>query len=187
MRPVKANESTAARRRIYFHLVDPDGITPVTGEAGGQPQISTNGGAWTNTGIGTLTAIGNGRYYADLTQAAVATAGDVIETRYKSATTAECPGDSVLVYTVDPATVAFIAQGNGTIQYVYTLTDSVTAGAIIGARITVTTDSAGTNIVAEDVTDTNGQAVFYLNAGTYYFWRQCAGYTFDDPDVEVVS
>lgn len=42
-----------------------------TSEAGGQPQISTDGVVWTNTGIGTLTAIGNGRYYADLTQAAV--------------------------------------------------------------------------------------------------------------------
>jgi len=28
---------------------------------------------------------------------------------------------------------------------------------------------------------------FYLSAGTYYIWRQKAGYTFDDPDQEVVS
>lgn len=103
MRLVLANQATAAKRRVYLHLVDAtDGMTPETGEAGGQPQISTNGGAWTNTGIGTLTAIGNGRYYADLTQAAVANAGDVIETRYKSANTAECPGDSVQVVAFDP-------------------------------------------------------------------------------------
>lgn len=102
MRLVTANQATASKRRVYFHLVDAtDGITAETGEAGGQPQISTNGGAWTNTGIGTLTSIGNGRYYADLTQTVVGTAGDVIETRYKSSNTAECPGDSVQVLAVD--------------------------------------------------------------------------------------
>lgn len=186
MRPVKQNEGTASRLRVYFHVVELDGITPAANEAGGQPQISVNGGAWTDAGIGMLVAIGNGRYYADLDQAVVSTAGDVIETRYKSALTAECPGDSILVYTVDPATVAFIAQGNGTIRYPYTLTDSLTAAPIVGARVTVTNDSGGTNIVAEGVTGTNGEAVFYLNAGTYYFWRQARGYTFNDPDVEVV-
>lgn len=102
MRFITANESTASRRRVYFQLVDAtDGITPETGEAGGQPQISSDGGAWTNTGINSLTAIGNGRYYADLTQTAVANAGTSIETRYKSANTAECPGDSVQVIAVN--------------------------------------------------------------------------------------
>ncbi len=100
---VLANEATAAQRRVYFHLVDAtDGITAETGEAGGQPQVSSDGAAWTNTGIGTLTAIGNGRYYADLTQTLVQTAGTLIETRYKSANTAECPGDSVQVVAFDP-------------------------------------------------------------------------------------
>jgi hypothetical protein len=98
-----ANQATAAKRRVYFDLRDAtDGITPETGEAGGQPQLSTNGGAWTNTGIGTLTAIGNGRYYAELTQAAVATAGDILETRFKSANTVESPGDSIQVVAFDP-------------------------------------------------------------------------------------
>lgn len=98
-----ANQATAEKRRVYFDARDgTDGITPETGEAGGQPQISTNGAAWTNTGIGTLSAIGNGRYYAELTQAAVATAGDIIETRFKSANTAETPGDSIQVVAFDP-------------------------------------------------------------------------------------
>lgn len=102
-KPVKANEATAGRRRVYFHLVlDSDNKSPANGEGGQQPQISTNGGAWTNTGISTLTLIGNGRYYADLTQAAVASAGDSIETRYKSANTPETPGDSIIVVGYDP-------------------------------------------------------------------------------------
>jgi hypothetical protein len=99
---VKANDTTAAHRRIFFDLRGTDGITPQTGEANGQPQIAINGGAWTNTGIGLLTSVGNGRYYADLTQTVVATAGTLIETRYKSANTAECPGDSVQVVAFDP-------------------------------------------------------------------------------------
>ncbi len=103
VRLVQASTPTASQRRVYFQLVATDGITPALGEAGGQPQISTNGAAWTSTGIGTLTAIGNGRYYADLTAAAVATTGDEIETRYSSGATAECPGNSVLVVAFDPA------------------------------------------------------------------------------------
>src|SRR3990172_4028709 len=99
---VPANTATAAFRRIYFDLRAADGLTAATAEAGGQPQISTDGAAWTNTGIGTLSAIGNGRYYADLTQAAVATAGLLIQTRYKSANTVETPGDSVAVVAYNP-------------------------------------------------------------------------------------
>ena len=102
MRLVTLNEATAAQRRVYFDLRDAtDGITAETGVTG-QPQISTNGAAFTNTGISTLTEIGTGRYFADLTQAAVnGTAGDVIETRFKSAATAESPGDSVQVVAFD--------------------------------------------------------------------------------------
>ncbi len=101
-REIKAGETTATRRTVHFQLVTTDGITPAIFEAAGQPQISTNNGSWTNTGIGTLSHVGNGRYSATLTVAAVATAGDWIETRYKSANTAECPGDSVEVVDFDP-------------------------------------------------------------------------------------
>lgn len=82
------SEATAARRRMYFHCVDvTDGMTPETGEAAGQPQISKNGAAWGNT-TATLTAIGNGRYYVELTAAELDTVGSILG-RYKSANTAE--------------------------------------------------------------------------------------------------
>lgn len=105
-RLVKAGESTAARRRVYFHLVGTDGMTPDVDEAGGQPQASTDGAAWTNTGIGTLAHTGNGRYYADLTAGAVAAAGAHIETRYGTGDGVEVPGDSVDVVAFDPAAPA---------------------------------------------------------------------------------
>jgi len=88
MQLLKLSEATAARRRVYLHLVDAtDGISPETGEATGQPQISTNGAAFTNTSA-TLTAVGNGLYYVELTAGELGTLG-FIAIRYKSANTAE--------------------------------------------------------------------------------------------------
>ena len=91
---------TATTAKLFFYLVDAtDGITAKTGEAGGQPQISVNGAAFSNTGVGTLVSMTNGHYYADvdLTNAnlggtgAAAVAGDRVVGRYKSAATAEAP------------------------------------------------------------------------------------------------
>lgn len=127
-REVMASEATAAQRRAYFQLVGTDGITPATGEAGGQPQVATNGAAWSSAGIGTLVAIGNGRYYADLTAGAVATVGDEIETRYKSANTAECPGDSFVVVAFDPYAVPTVTVQDGSVTAATFAAGAVSAG-----------------------------------------------------------
>jgi hypothetical protein len=71
-------------------------------ENGGQPQISINGEAWESADIGPLVSIGNGRYYADVAQEAVSEAGLTIESRYKSDSTAECPGTALQVVSFDP-------------------------------------------------------------------------------------
>jgi hypothetical protein len=82
------SEGTAAERRFPLYLVDAtDGLTAETGEAAGQPQISKNGGAFSNTSA-TLTAVGNGSYYVELTAGELDTLG-MIQVRYKSANTAE--------------------------------------------------------------------------------------------------
>jgi len=94
------NEAVAARRRAYFQCVDvADGMTPELGEVGGQPEISIDGAAWTSAGavIGVLVVIGNGRYYATLSQAVVNLDDAIIQTRYKSANTAESIGTTVQV------------------------------------------------------------------------------------------
>lgn len=181
-RNVYVNEAVAARRRVYFQLVDAtDGMTPELGEAGGQPQVSLDGASWSAGAIGTLSAIGNGRYYADLTLAAVDTVGRVIETRYKSANTAECPGDTLVV---GPPSLS----GAGAIAFTYTLINSIDSLPIDGAEVWVTTDLAGSNVVAgPQNTDSFGVVRFYLDAGTYYFWRRKAGWTGANPDVEIVS
>jgi hypothetical protein len=90
------SEGTAARRQVYLHLVDAaDGMTPETGEASGQPQVSKNGGSWTNT-TNTLVAIGNGRYYVELTATELNTLGNV-QVRYKSGNTAEAVAGAQVV------------------------------------------------------------------------------------------
>jgi hypothetical protein len=117
-RLISVGEATAVRRQVYFHLVGTDFTTPALSEAGGQPQISTDGAAWTNTGIGVLVSIGNGRYHATLTTGAVAAVAS-IETRYKSASTAECPGDSVEVITpIDDPDGYCRATGSTTTNFV---------------------------------------------------------------------
>lgn len=81
-------EDRPAFRRFYLFLVDvTDGITPEIGEAGGQPQISSNGSDFTPT-TNTLVAMGNGAYYVELTLGEVSSVGWVL-VRYKSANTAE--------------------------------------------------------------------------------------------------
>ncbi len=82
------SEATAAQRRVFLHLVDAtDGITPETGEGGGQPQVSENGAAFGNTS-GTLVHVGNGLYYVELIGTELDTLG-IVAVRFKSAATAE--------------------------------------------------------------------------------------------------
>jgi len=81
----------------------------------------------------------------------------------------------------------------GAIEFTYTVTDIVTGNPIEGVEVWISTDLAATNIVWKGDTDAFGIAMDVLgnlprlDAGTYYFWRQKVGYTFTDPDTEVVS
>lgn len=95
LRTIRRNESVAASRRVGFLIVGNDGKTPVTTMNGQQPQISIDGGAWADTGIGELNHIGNGRYYAELTQSATDAFPRSIECRFQQTGTLEIPGDSV--------------------------------------------------------------------------------------------
>jgi hypothetical protein len=76
--------------------------------------------------------------------------------------------------------------GAGAITWTYTVTDSITALPIADVDVWATTDSAGANIIASTKTNASGVATFYLDAGTVYIWRQKSGYTFVNPDTEVI-
>lgn len=120
----KYSESTAARRRVPFYLVDAtDGVTPETGESGGQPQISKNGGAFSNTSA-TLTAVGNGQYYVELTAGELDTLGRA-QLRYKSANTLEAPV-AIDVVAFDPfdATALGVSRIDATVSSRSTLSSA---------------------------------------------------------------
>lgn len=82
--------------------------------------------------------------------------------------------------------VTTVGLGAGAIEFIYTLTDIATGFPIDGATVWATTDLAGLNVVASGTTDLFGQVHFWLDVGTYYFWRQKAGWTFVEPDIEQV-
>jgi hypothetical protein len=78
------------------------------------------------------------------------------------------------------------SSGLGAISWTYNLKDSLGAN-IPDAAIWVTSDLAGTVMLASGVTDANGNVTFMLDAGTVYVWGHKAGFNFSNPDTEVVS
>jgi len=72
------------------------------------------------------------------------------------------------------------------ITFTYNVTDSITGLPLDDVEVWNTTDIAGINVIANGFTDVFGNFTSYLDVGTYYFWRSKSGYTFVDPDVEVV-
>lgn len=77
MMVIKQSESTAARRRIPFYLVDEtDGVTAETGRtlSGAEVKVTKNGAAFA-TGTGTVTEVGSGWYYYEAAAGEVDTIG----------------------------------------------------------------------------------------------------------------
>jgi hypothetical protein len=83
--------------------------------------------------------------------------------------------------------VSVAGSGSGGILWSYSVTNSVDDTPIADVDIRVSTDSAGLNIIASGRTNVSGVVTFYLTAGTYYIFRQKAGWNFTNPDTEVVS
>ena len=76
--------------------------------------------------------------------------------------------------------------GSGAISETVTIDDGTDP--IPGVGVWVTTDEEGSNVVAGTlVTDANGQVTFQLDEGTYYVWKQLAGYEFTNPQTMTVS
>lgn len=75
--------------------------------------------------------------------------------------------------------------GAGANTVVYTVKNS--AGAVVGqCDVWVTTDSAGTDVVASGTTLDNGTITLYLDNGTYYVFRSKAGVDFTNPSTQIV-
>ena len=74
--------------------------------------------------------------------------------------------------------------GTGALEILYTL--QMNGLPVDGARVWVSTDTAGHNLVASGSTNTFGIVTFWLDAGTYSFWRYKPGVNFDPLAEEVV-
>ncbi len=78
-------------------------------------------------------------------------------------------------------------SGAGARKWVYTLTEQGTGTPISDADVWITTDEAGSNVVASGRTDQAGKVTFWLDAGQVYVWRQKSGWNFVNPDTGTVS
>ena len=86
--------------------------------------------------------------------------------------------DIVRIYAMPYNITAAIAGGSAN---TYIVTDTGDAGGtpIPDVSVWITADSAGARLVVSGVTDSSGEVVFYLDAGTtYYVWQAKSGYTF---------
>jgi hypothetical protein len=79
-----------------------------------------------------------------------------------------------------------IAVGSGAVTWTYTLTESG-GDPIADAEVWVSTDAAGSYVVASGTTNASGVATFYLDPGDYYVWAAKVGYDFTNPDSETVA
>lgn len=78
------------------------------------------------------------------------------------------------------------AVGAGSITYQLTVTSSGTP--VAGVECWVSTDEAGSNVVAGTLTTNDfGVVTFLLDAGTYYLWRDSTTHSFPKPTTITVS
>lgn len=123
---------------------------------------------------------------ATSTQKAVAKISDYTGST-KTITLAAAPaftiatGDTVNVVAVPRQLDADISGVGGTVgpgAYEHTHTVLVSGVPVEGFALWVTTDTAGSNVIAGTLyTNASGQATFLLDAGTYYMWGQLSGYS----------
>jgi hypothetical protein len=78
-------------------------------------------------------------------------------------------------------------------EFTYTVVEEGTGNPIEGVFVEIHRNAAGTDQYWDGVTDAFGVARDEfgnkprLDPGTWYFWRRRGGYSFDNPDTEVVT
>lgn len=78
-------------------------------------------------------------------------------------------------------------NGYGDTEVIYTVT--VDGEAVPNCLVWVTSvNDISAKVIASGITNDLGKVTFYLNTGiTYYFWRKIAGYSFLNPDSQLVE
>ncbi len=93
-----------------------------------------------------------------------------------------------VMFYLDTLVVSDLSVWAGSTSETYTVTDG--ADPLAGVEVQMSTDSAGSNIVARGLTDASGKVSLRhdLSSGTtVYLWRYKAGYTFTNPDTETTT
>lgn len=162
--------------------------------AAGDFQVSIDGGALNNlTTLPSVSPAASKQIKIELSAAEMN--GDVITIIGSDQAGAEWYDVFIQLFTsdqqIDDLTACLTA---GAIEYTYTVTNTDTGDPIPGVQVWFTTDLAGTNVIWSGTTDAFGVArdacnqLPWLDAGTYYAWKQKVGLVDDDnPDTEVVS
>lgn len=166
--------------RIAFVMVDSSNVEVPGLGSGFTLQLSKNGGAFAASG-GTKAEIGNGWYTYLATAGEADTVGPVA---------VKVTGAGAVQQNLEYV----VKQRNpGAIEYTYTVTNTVTALPIEGVRVVISTDSLGSNVVFVGMTDSFGvlrdsySNKPRLDAGTYFLWSSKIGFSFPNPDSEVIS
>lgn len=165
---------------ITFPLVDVNG-TEVAGLGGGFTlRLSLNGAVHAN-GLGTKAEIGLGWYSYLATAGEASNYGVVAVAAWGTGTTQQN-----MEFVVEERTIYGLL-------FTYTVASAVNGLPLAGVKVAVAADSLGSRVIWVGLTDALGVArdgngnLPRLDPGTYYIFRQLAGYIFVDPDVEVVS
>lgn len=169
----------------------PTGVLYINGIASASAVTITNITTGVYRAVVTMPALSNGDYVSVCISATV----NAITGKHKAfeevADTVYLSSRSATGETLNAAGSSIIFPA-GSIEYTYTVTNSVTTLPVEGVDVWISTDLAGTNIVWRGVTDAFGvvRNVLgdkpYLDPGTYYFWKQKSGFTSANPDTEVV-
>lgn len=169
-----------AQNLITFVLVDSDGVEVSGLGTGFTLEVSKNGGAFVAS-AGTKAEISDG-WYSYLCTAGESDTPGPVSIRITHASIIQ----QNLEYVV-------LTRAIYSIAFTYTVTNSVTLAAIEGVQVWISLSSDGSSPIWSGTTDAFGVArdlngnLPRLDPGTYYFFRQKTGFTFDDPDTEVVS
>lgn len=93
-------------------------------------------------------------------------------------------GEGVLVLLRNPVNNV----GPGAYTYTFTVEKVTDSSPIAGASLWVSTDAAGSNVIAGALsTGAVGTVAFLLDAGTYYLWVNAQGYAASNPTAFTVS
>lgn len=152
--------------------------------------VATGAVVWQDTGYSPLAtgAIAAATFAAGAIDAS-AIAADAIGSSELAATAATEIANAVdVVLSAAHGSSSWQPGGAGAITFTYTVYESDGTTPVADCEVWVTTDEDGLNVVSSSqYSDAAGVTTWYLDAGTYYFWRRRSGDAVASSDTEVVA